>query len=234
MKTRIVQTKFWDDPTVIDAPMEARYLFMYYLTCPHIGMTGIFEISDKDIYLKTGLSEKQLIKAKAFLQENGKVRFFKTWVKIVNAEKYNNYAVGIKNTEAYKKELASIDDTVLQALDSTIGGVFDTSNTTHNTEIRKQKTEKEESVREKPTIADLTPDVLQGIAQDYHLPLAFVISKADDMKNWIASNGKTYRDYPAALRNWVKRDAEKIIQVQTSGSKSFDAVPYLEGEKHAH
>jgi hypothetical protein len=238
MKTRIIQTKFWDDPTVIDAPVEAKFLFMYYLTCPHVGMTGIFEISNKEVELKTGLNEKQIGRAKKYLLENNKVRFYKTWVKIVNSEKYNNYAVGPKNSEAYNKELASINKEMLNALDSTIGVVSDSSDTNHNTEIINHKPEirKEKGIvkGEKQSLEDLTPQILLEIADNYHLPIAFVTSKADDLRNWCASTGKTYKDYPATLRNWVKKDAQKLVRDQRLPSKSFDAVPYLQNQEGDH
>ncbi len=50
----------------------------------------------------------------------------------------------------------------------------------------------------------------QQIAEDYQVPLSFVISKFDDLQNYCLSKGKKYKDYLAALRNFVKQDAIRI------------------------
>lgn len=97
-------------------------------------------------------------------------------------------------------------------------------------ENRTDKNRTEEKREHTPSLEDLTQDVIGKIAEDYRLPLAFVASKADDLKNYCASHGKTYKDYSAALRNWVKKDAEKIVHDQHLPSKSFDASAYLAQE----
>lgn len=74
------------------------------------------------------------------------------------------------------------------------------------------------------SLDDITEEVCQQIAKDYNLPLAFVVSKLDDLRNYCASKGKTYRNYIAALRNWVKRDAERLVISSRLPSKSVDAT----------
>lgn len=53
-------------------------------------------------------------------------------------------------------------------------------------------------------------DTFKEIAEAYKVPISFVQSKYEDLVNYCESTGKTYKDYLAALRNWVKKDAEKI------------------------
>lgn len=51
----------------------------------------------------------------------------------------------------------------------------------------------------------------QQIAEDYQVPIEFVRSKYDDLVNYVPNKaGKPYKDYHAALRNFVKLDALKI------------------------
>lgn len=229
MKTRIIQTKFWDDPLIMDAPIEARYLFMYYLTCQQIGLTGIFEISDREVMLKTGLSQKQIDKAKVFLHSNDKVRFFKTWVKVINAQKYNNYGVGEKNQKAYEKEYQTISSFVIQGLegnnniiDSSMGVVSDMSDTNHKSETINHKLEirKEEGFGGKHSTLESIQDFeIEEIASEYHVPSSFILSKIDDIRNYCDSKGKKYHDYLATLRNWVKRDALEIRKEAHGNSK---------------
>jgi len=65
---------------------------------------------------------------------------------------------------------------------------------------------------------------LQEIADKYQVPISFVLSKLDDMKNWMEAKGKTYKNYKAALSNWVKKDALQIKQEHHGKSKVYDAT----------
>lgn len=61
------------------------------------------------------------------------------------------------------------------------------------------------------SITSLGEFEFQQIASDYQVPIEFVKSKYDDLVNYIPNKtGKPYRDYYAALRNFVKSDALKI------------------------
>lgn len=51
----------------------------------------------------------------------------------------------------------------------------------------------------------------QQIAEDYQVPIEFVRSKYDDLVNYVPNKtGKPYKDYFAALRNFVKKEAIQI------------------------
>ena len=51
---------------------------------------------------------------------------------------------------------------------------------------------------------------INEIASKYQVPDSFVRSRIDDMGNWLAAKGRTYKNYKAALANWVKSEALKI------------------------
>ena len=68
---------------------------------------------------------------------------------------------------------------------------------------------------------DITLPVMNEIAEKYHVPLSFVQSKFDDMSNWMAAKGKVYRNYKAALSNWVKSDALKIMEKERQTTNKF-------------
>lgn len=77
---------------------------------------------------------------------------------------------------------------------------------------------KENNKRKKnpfPNVYDVTPDVLQGIADKYHVPFEFVLSKWDDAVNWYEErpdhSSRKGRNWKATIMNWVKKDAQKII-----------------------
>ena len=76
--------------------------------------------------------------------------------------------------------------------------------------ITKETIQKKEARFSK--IGDIDINTLQEIATTYKVPLAFVESKYDDLKNYCLAKGKTYRNYKAALMKWVKEDALKVIE----------------------
>lgn len=60
------------------------------------------------------------------------------------------------------------------------------------------------------SVDDLSEEDFVLLANDYQVPTAFVKSKHEDLVNYQKSTGKTYKDYLATLRNWVKKDAIQI------------------------
>ncbi len=86
----------------------------------------------------------------------------------------------------------------------------------------KKETYTKETIQKKgtfTTLKSLDETVLQEIADKYDVPVSFVKSKLDDMTNWLQSKGKVYKDYRAALSNWVKSDALKIKKDHNDRSK---------------
>jgi len=84
--------------------------------------------------------------------------------------------------------------------------------------LDKDRTDKKEVGK---TISSInTEEIFQEIADKNGVPLFFVQSKYDDLVDYCESKGVTYKSYLAALRNWVKRDAEKIRKDEYHASKS--------------
>ena len=83
-----------------------------------------------------------------------------------------------------------------------------------------QKTITKDNIQKKyASIKNLQDIDFQEIAEKYHVPVSFVLSKLDDMENWLEAKGKRYQNYRAALMNWVKKDALQIKQTQHERSK---------------
>lgn len=108
MKTRIIQTRFWDDDFVSELDTETKLLFIFLLTNNTIGLTGIYELPLRLIAFQCGLTEKKVINA--FLKLEPKVIYDKGWIVIKNAFKYNNYASNQKQKIAYMKEWKSLPE----------------------------------------------------------------------------------------------------------------------------
>ena len=60
------------------------------------------------------------------------------------------------------------------------------------------------------SLNSVTPEIIENIAQQYQVPISFVMSKYDDLVNYCERTGKKYQNYVAALRNFVKQDAMKV------------------------
>jgi len=102
MKTRIIQTRFWDDEFVSELDVESKLVFIYLLTNEAIGLTGIYERPKKFIAFYCGLSVQQV--EKALTDISSKILYIDGWVVIKNAIKYNNYASNSKQRTAYMNE----------------------------------------------------------------------------------------------------------------------------------
>lgn len=102
MKTRIIQTKFWADGYVSALTPLEKIVFLYYLTNEKVNIVHCYECPDRYVLLDTGVSREVLQRCKEKLQESNKVLFYKDYVLLVNADKYEAYR-GEDNEKAIKK-----------------------------------------------------------------------------------------------------------------------------------
>lgn len=72
--------------------------------------------------------------------------------------------------------------------------------------------DKEKENKKKKSLSQLDDTDFTSIAESYNVPISFVRSKYEDLQNYCKANGKRYKDYKAALRNFVKKDALQIRQ----------------------
>ncbi len=92
------------------------------------------------------------------------------------------------------------------------------------TVLTKETITKETIQKKYSSIKNLTENDFEEIANDYKVPVSFVLSKLEDMQNWMEAKGKRYKNYKSALRNWVKTDAIKRIDnaKQSNNKRSID------------
>lgn len=106
MKTRIVHTKFWKDSFVSELNTEEKLVFLYYLTNENINILHLYECSDRQVVFDTGIDRGILDGIKQKFADANKILFFKDYVFLVNANRYEEYT-GEKNEKA-KKQLLNI------------------------------------------------------------------------------------------------------------------------------
>lgn len=73
------------------------------------------------------------------------------------------------------------------------------------------------SKRKFSSLKDITPDVISKIAEDYKVSPGFVSLQFEKLKNYCSSKGKTYKNYASALRNFVLKDMQRIIEKPKKG-----------------
>ncbi len=234
-RKRMIDPSIWQDENFGHLSPKARILFI-----------GLFSNADdegriraNDSYIRSTIFMYDDISLSSVRQLTDEV--ISTMKSVFLYETYGNRYIQLKKWGDYQKQREDrIQDSSLPSpKGATVRQVSDirqTDDGQKSAQIRLDKVKLREVkvsmyTLSSPSLDDLTEDVITKISQDYKLPRAFVLSKADDLKNWCASKGKTYKDYPATLRNWVKKDAEKIVQAQRLPSKSFDAA--TEGGAHA-
>lgn len=221
MKTRIVYPQMWLDEKFAECSIPTKLLFCYLITNLQLGLTEYLHISDRQMMFDTGLSSNQLETAKKELTNLRWCFFTEGWVFHNHKCAYINYEGRDRVIQAVDKELASVPEDVKEYFKGLVTGSEPLLNQKSKTINQKSKTE-EESVREGEVvevkekdytkIETLDGNDLQEIADRYQVPLAFVVSKHEDMILWAGEKaGRTKgRNWRLTLMNWVKKDAHKI------------------------
>lgn len=213
MKTRIIQTRFWDDAFISDCSLFTQHLYIYLLTSQYINICGVFQLPIKKILYETKLTEKQFEIAEQELSQADKVYFFKGWVFVKNAMKNNNYIKSSSNQKAYEKELSRVSDDVRSFFDSTVGSTaHSTSTVTINNkqEIRERDSTVGSTVKISQRKAlPLTDSEIQELATSLNKTPAKIKTLYEKILDYELSTGKSYKDYKATIRNWLRMEYER-------------------------
>ncbi|MBQ6436757.1 hypothetical protein IJJ27_04370 [bacterium] len=81
--------------------------------------------------------------------------------------------------------------------------------TQNNKNIEQEHKEKITKKKNFGSIDDITEAEIKFVASFYGTSTSFVSNSLDDLRNYCDSKGKRYKNYLAALRNFVKNDLEK-------------------------
>lgn len=202
MKTRIIQTRFWDDLFVSESDIYTQHLYIYLLTSQYINLCGIFQLPENKIKFECKLTDNQFQNAKENLEKAKKVLFKDGWVYVVNAERNNNYRKSPKCEPAYDREYSLIPQQIIDFFDTTMDSTMDsTIYSTHKSEIINNKSEIRNK-KEKNT--ELAENVLKWF------------NKAMD------TDFKSYYGFKDNLDFWAdiysEEDIKKALLVLRSGS----------------
>jgi len=103
-KNRYVDTKFWIDTYVVNLDPIEKLMFLYALTNPHTNISGIYEISIKQIAFDTGIDKEMVDKIFTRFEKDHKMLYLNGWIAITNFINYqkmnNNVIKGIQDNLA--------------------------------------------------------------------------------------------------------------------------------------
>lgn len=89
-KTRMVNTRFWDDSYIDSLSPEEKLVFLYILTNPLTTIAGVYELSEKRASFDTGIGEGKIKRILMRFEADGKLIREGTWIGIVNFIKYQS------------------------------------------------------------------------------------------------------------------------------------------------
>lgn len=211
MKTRIVHTKIWEDEWFGSIPRASKLLFLYLITCPQNNICGIFEICDRVLMFNSGLNQVELEQAKKDLE--GRVIFYQSWVKLTKSNKYNNYVTSPKLEVALKRELDLIPEVILKYMNG-----YDTSiHTSIYTPINHKSkiiNNNKGGVGGFGNLESLTNEHCIQLSEHYQISTTAVLELREELKLYCAANGKRYKNYSAALQNWIRRRKQEGVYVR--------------------
>lgn len=202
MKRRSLETRFWKDSYIQSLTSNGKLLFNYLLMNEYVNIIHIYELPETYISLETGLTIKQIQDLKVKFQKDGKFLFKENWIKIINADKYENY-VGEKNDTAKKNLLKNISSDIIGYFDTPIDTSIDTQSigTSNQQPIINNQKPVNNIILEK--------DILE-ISNKYSISENTVKDKLEAIRLWEEEKpGRMKgRNWKATLMNWIRRDIE--------------------------
>ena len=111
-RQRMINTKFWSDPWIVDDlnPLD-RYLFLYLLTNEKANIVGVYELSLRTMANETGLDKEEITRMLQRLES--RVVYVAGWVVFRKAIKHQNYRSD-KIQAAVARELKDVPKNVIE------------------------------------------------------------------------------------------------------------------------
>jgi hypothetical protein len=111
-KNTYFHTRFWQDSYVCDLDPSEKLIFIYALTSPYLGLTGIYEVPLKYIAVETGIEKDMVAKILKRFQEDKKIIYHEGWLCVVKYPRYQSFK-GEPLLKAVNKEISAIPKDIL-------------------------------------------------------------------------------------------------------------------------
>ena len=123
-KSRLVNTRFWDDTYTSNLDPIEKLLFLYFLTNPLTNLIGVYEIEIRRIAFDTGIDKDMVLKILERFTKDKKIFYFEGYIVIKNFVKFQNEGsekikTGIKNLfDALPENIKKFNSDVLKGIDT--------------------------------------------------------------------------------------------------------------------
>jgi len=175
-KNTFFHTRFWQDTYVCDLDPIEKLLFVYAITSPYLGLTGIYEVPLKHVAFETGLDKDMVVKIFTRFETEKKIIYRNGWLCVVNYPKYQRYS-GEKLLIAVEKEINRVPKDILVVFEG-FGYPIDTLSIPSRDRDRDRVMDKETA---EPLKVDDYPQDFSTFWQVYPRK----ISKANAWKAWL-------------------------------------------------
>ena len=204
MKTRIIKPKnIWYNKKFKGLSTPSKLVAIYLVTNINIALTEAYEQPDMEICFLLNISEPQLSKCKQELANAGLFYFDDEWVLVTNDFSYYGYSGNDNVEKAKDKEFALIPTKIKEVIKGlTTGQRPDIDNRIKIIDNSKGvvKGGKYSSLK------NIIESDLEEISEKYNILLKDVKSKKMDLELYCEAKGKRYKNYKAALENWIRKD----------------------------
>lgn len=195
-KNRYINTKFWDDPFIVECDPTEKLLFLYLLSNPLTSICGAYEIQIRRIAFDTGIDKDMVTKILSRFEAEGKVIYRHGWIAIRNFIKHQSVNPSVQG--GIQRELLSVPEDIKEFLDSLYPACIQpvpslSENTYNNIKL------------DKVFIAPTAKEV-QAYLDDRSIT-TFTANQFIDFytaRGWLIGKTKM-KDWQAAVRTWESR-----------------------------
>lgn len=212
MSKTLIDNQIYNDNWFFELSPEAKLLFIYLITNDSCSLTGCYQIPLKVISTYTGLTSEKI--TKLFQEFNGRAVYKNGWVIIPNYIKHNP----MRNPNIEKsldKQISNTPQWVIEENERLTKGLGKGLVTlTKPSKEQEQEKEQEEggvgeTKKDFSSLKDITPSVIAELAREKHITPNDCQRVFIQMRDWLESKDKTYKNYKAGLRNWINRKIEE-------------------------
>lgn len=225
-----IQVTYWQNAKKRGLTPEEKLVELFLMTCPECGASGIFRMDTSSIAYEIGYTIPLIKKTLKSLEVKNRVFCFEgNWVFVRGKLEYEP-SKSPKIIKCVENEalvaprpvitrFLEVYDSLWDTLPDTLSNTLSVTNTITDT-ISNTITDTKKTPKIKYGIhIKLTEKEYDKLIHDFGEPV--IKKKIDDMNEWCGMQGKTYKDYNLAIRNWLRRDGESK---QGSFNKKLDEI----------
>lgn len=204
-KQRYINTKFWDDPYIVNLDPIQKLLFLYFLTNSLTTICGIYEVSLKKIAFDTGIDGDMILKIVGKFQDDKKILYITGWIIIANFIKHQNVN-SPQIQKAIEAELKKVPENIIKYGMDTISNYHYIKLNINNNK------EPENGLYHNNPYFSVSPEKHAEYKKLF--PKLNIDHEYLLMKDWLDSNpSRRKKDYGRFITNWLRNAKPSVGEV---------------------